>query len=168
MPWCTQVQIDPIFEMREFFTPINAVLFSRGLFPSCPLCWSPLRHSSSPFLGTFRPSFLSKNGLCFSKLDQGAQHRVWRGGSFRMDLSTKFGRRIPSRNLREKRSASADSLSEPAPPFQVAISWDCQPHTDQKSLGVYQSLVCKICFPPLWKRAQNEERLYSGKAKRGA
>ena len=37
--------------------------------------------------------------LC--SVEEGAQHRA-RKGSFRMDLSTKFGKEIPSRNLRKK------------------------------------------------------------------
>ena len=67
------------------------------LFPSLPANpFSPL------FLGTFSPLSPPWKVLC--SVEERAQRRAWRGGSFRMDLSPKFGKEIPSRNLRGKRS----------------------------------------------------------------
>ena len=59
-------------------------------------------HPSSYLLPFFLPL---RKVLC--SVEQGAQHTAWKGGSVMTDLSTKFGKEIPSRNLREKRSDSA-------------------------------------------------------------
>ena len=47
---------------------------------------------------SLRPSSMGKKGLKAQILER---------GSFRIDLSTKFGKEIPSRNLREKRSCKS-------------------------------------------------------------
>ena len=67
---------------------------------SSPLfCLTPAGHpSSSPFLDTVSPS---KSAL-FCRARGIAQSLA--RGSFRIDLSTMFGQKIPSRYLREKRS----------------------------------------------------------------
>ena len=71
----------------------------RVLFSFLPLCWPPLflplsRHLQS----TFSPS---KSALfCRAKGTAPSLER----GSLRMDLSKDFGKEIPSRNLRKKRS----------------------------------------------------------------
>ena len=73
--------------------------------PFCPLCWSPLCLPSSWHLFTlFSPS---KSAL-FSRAKGTAQslERI----SFRLDLCTKLGKEIPSRNLREKRSGIGQRL----------------------------------------------------------
>ena len=65
----------------------------------CPLCWSPFSLPLSRHL--FLPFLPSKNALfCRAK---GTVQRLERG-SFGMDLPTNFGKEIPSRNPREKRS----------------------------------------------------------------
>ena len=75
--------------------------FTRPFVLFAPFAGHP---SSSPFLGTFSPFAPPRKVLC--SVEQRAQRRAWRGRSG-MDLSTKFGKEIPSRNLRKKRSASA-------------------------------------------------------------
>ena len=45
-----------------------------SFFPFCPSCLSPLL---SPFLGTFSPFSPPRNLLC--SVEQGTQHRAWRG-----------------------------------------------------------------------------------------
>ena len=71
--------------------------FHASFFPFCPLCWPPLFLPSSRHLLPFSPP--SKSAL-FCRV-RGTAHSLERG-SVRMDLSTKFGKEIPSRNLREK------------------------------------------------------------------
>ena len=73
--------------------------FHASFFPFCPLCWRPLFLPFSGHLfGLFPPS---KSALfCRAR----GTERILERGSFRMDLSTKLGKEIPSRNLREKRS----------------------------------------------------------------
>ena len=73
--------------------------FHASFFPFCPLRWPPLFLPISRHL--FALLSLSKSALfCRAK---GAAQSLERGNSG-MDLSTKFGKEIPSRNLREKRS----------------------------------------------------------------
>ena len=80
-------------------------LFSRVLFSFLPpLLLTPLPHLFSP---PFRPFSNSKSAL-FCRANGTAQSLE--RGSFRMDLSTKFGKEIPSRNLRKKRSAIANDF----------------------------------------------------------
>ena len=74
--------------------------FSRVLFSFLP----PLLATPLPliFSALFRPVLPSKSALfCRAK---GTPQSLERGG-FRMDLSTRFGKEILSRNLRKKRSA---------------------------------------------------------------
>ena len=76
--------------------------FHASFFPVCPLFWSPL------FLPFSRHTFAlfspSKSAL-FCRV-KGTAQSLERGTSG-MDLSTKFGKEIPSRNLRKKRSETA-------------------------------------------------------------
>ena len=80
--------------------------FSHVLFSFLPLFWPPLFLTFSRHLFALAPP--SKSTLfCSAK---GRAQRL-ETGSFRMDLSTKFGKETPSRNLREKRSDKALSCS---------------------------------------------------------
>ena len=74
-------------------------LFSCVLFSFLPLCWPPLFLPFSRHLFTlFSPS---KSALfCRAKGKAQSLER----GRLRMDLSKQFGKEIPSRNLRKKRS----------------------------------------------------------------
>ena len=81
--------------------------FHASFFPFCPLCWSPL---FLPFLSTFLPCFSSLESALFCRANCTAQSLE--GGRFRMDLSTKFGKEIPSRNLREKGSVKGPFESD--------------------------------------------------------
>ena len=76
--------------------------FYASFFPFCPLCWPPLflSFSQHPF-ALFSPS---KSAL-FCRAKGTAQSLV--RGRFRMNLSSKFGKEIPSRNLLERRSVCA-------------------------------------------------------------
>ena len=78
----------------------TAVLFPTCLHasfqPFCPLCWPPLFLLLSAPFALFS---LSKSAL-FCRVKGTAQSLE--RGSFSMDLSTKSGKEIPSRNLREK------------------------------------------------------------------
>ena len=67
--------------------------FHASFFPFFPLCWSLL------FSAVFSPFSAPQKVLC--SVEERAQRRAWSSG---MDLSTKLGKEIPSRNLREKRS----------------------------------------------------------------
>ena len=68
-------------------------LFSRALVSIfCPLCWPP-----------------SKSAL-FCRAKGTAQ--ILEMGTFRMDLSTKFGKEIPSRNLREEGSLGGARVTQ--------------------------------------------------------
>ena len=94
--------------------------FHASFFPFCPLCWLPL---FLPFSGRLLALVFPRKVLC--SVECRAQHTAWRGpclpsesalfcgvqgtahslerGSFRMDLSTKFGKEVPSRNLRQNK-----------------------------------------------------------------
>ena len=73
--------------------------FHASFFPFCPLCWPRLfLPFSRPIAALFSP--LQGTLFCRAKGTEQSLDRV----SFRMDLSTKFGKEIPSRNLRGKRS----------------------------------------------------------------
>ena len=77
-------------------------LFSRVLFSFLPpLLATPL----PPFSGHLFGLFSRSQSALFCRAKGTAQ--ILERGSFRMDLSTKFGKEIPSRNLRENRSESA-------------------------------------------------------------
>ena len=73
--------------------------FHASFFPFCSLCWPPLFLPFSRHL--FALFFPSKSAL-FCR-ERGTAQSLERG-IFRMDLSTKFGKEIPFRNLRENRS----------------------------------------------------------------
>ena len=92
------------YEQRAKFVPMRSpelhlTCFHASFFPFCPLCWPPLfLPFSRHILALFSPS---KTALfCRAK---GTAQSLERGRSG-MDLSTKFGKEIPSRNLRKKRS----------------------------------------------------------------
>ena len=67
----------PRFALRVFLGCFRTFcdLFSRVLFPFCPLCWPPL---FQPFLGSFFALFFSapQKGVC--SVERRAQHRAWR------------------------------------------------------------------------------------------
>ena len=93
--------------------------FHASFFPFCPLFWPPLFLPLSRHL--FTPFFPSKNALlCRAKGT--AQH--FKNGSFRTDLSTKFGKEIPSRNLREKRSVEGIKKQLKEPIRTGSPGWD--------------------------------------------
>ena len=72
--------------------------FTRPFFVFAPFSGHP---SSSHFLTLFRPF-----EVLFS-VERRAHHRAWRGG-FRIYLSTKFRKEIPSEICVKKRSAQDD------------------------------------------------------------
>ena len=72
--------------------------YPASFFLSAPLCWPPLFLPCPRYL--FAP--FSNQKVLYS-VEQSAQHRAWRG-RFRKNISTKFGKEIPSRNLRTRRS----------------------------------------------------------------
>ena len=74
-------------------------VFTRPFFLFAPFAGHP---SSSPFLSTFSPFSPPRKVLC--SVEQRAQRRAWRGAAPGWTSPTKFGKEIPSRNLREKRS----------------------------------------------------------------
>ena len=77
-------------------------------FPFCPFCWPPLFLPFSRHLfALFSPS---KSAALFCR-EKGTEQSLERGSSG-MHLSTNFGKEIPSRNLREKRSGSAVRYSK--------------------------------------------------------
>ena len=80
-------------------TPHSLTCFHASFFPFCPFCCPPLFLAFSRHIfAIFSPS---KSALfCRAK---GTVQSLERGSSG-MDLSTEFGKEIPSRNLREKRS----------------------------------------------------------------
>ena len=73
--------------------------FHASFFPFCPLCWPCL---FPPFSGHFSPSSTLSKSALFCREKGTAQ--ILERSSFRVDLSTKVGKEIPSRNLREKGS----------------------------------------------------------------
>ena len=92
-------------------------LFSCVLFSFLPpFLVTPLPLFSTPFL-PFSPS---KNAL-FCRARDTAQSLE--RGSFRMDLSKNFGKEIPSRNLREKRSVQVTSTRRVGP---VGFRLECR------------------------------------------
>ena len=82
-----------------YFVLVVLTCFHASFFPFCPVCWPPLFLPFSRHLSTlFSPS---KSALfCRAK---GTAPGL-ESGSLRMDLSKDFGKEIPSRNLRKKRS----------------------------------------------------------------
>ena len=84
-----------ILRRKSLFWPV----FTRPFFLFAPFAGHP---SSSPFLSTFSPFFPPSKSALFCRA-KGTAQSLERGSSG-MDLSTKFGKEIPSRNLRKKRS----------------------------------------------------------------
>ena len=74
--------------------------FHASFFPFCPLCWPPI---FLPFSRHIFALFSNSKSSLFCRA-KGTAQSLERGASG-MDLSTKFGKEIPSRNLRKKRSA---------------------------------------------------------------
>ena len=98
--WITISQ-GTLIHSRHFCRPV----FTRPFFLFAPLLATPL---PLIFSALFRPVLPSKSALfCRAK---GTPQSLERG-SFRMDLSTKFGKEIPSRNLRKKRSGLTPSVN---------------------------------------------------------
>ena len=91
-------KIEVPFELLGFHFTISD-LFSRVLFPFCPFCWPPL---FLPFSRHIFALFFPSKSVLFCRA-KGTVQSLERGSSG-MHLSTKFGKEIPSRNLREKRS----------------------------------------------------------------
>ena len=86
-------------EKDKIIRTLDLTCFHASFFPFCLLCRPPLFLPLSGHL--FRLFSRSKSALfCRAK---GTIQSLERG-SFRMDLSRNFGKEIPSRNLREKRS----------------------------------------------------------------
>ena len=121
---------------REDFPPI----FSENLGLKPPLVSPPLDFPNSrvffsflpfllatplppPFLGTFLPFSPPRKVLC--SVEEGAQQQSLERGSFRMDLSRKFGKEIPSRDLRKKRSV-LDCPHQASPRTKLWIDTVCQ------------------------------------------
>ena len=108
--------------------------FHVSFFPFHPLCWPPL------FLPFSRHIFalfsLSQSALfCRAK---GTAQSLERS-SFGMDLATKFGKEIPSRNLREKRSASF----EPGSYFPMVSSGEfIRGRVIQCNFPMFQGVLC--------------------------
>ena len=113
---------------------LDLTCFHASFFPFWPLCWPPL---FPPFLGTFFTLFSPSKSALFCR--QGDTAQSLERGSFRMDLSTKFGKEIPSRNLRKKRSetpahniqevsnrVSADGVRVKFPIFSANCSFQLQ------------------------------------------
>ena len=80
---------------------LNLTCFHASFFPFCPFCWPPLFLPLSRHLFAI---FLPSKSALFCR-GKGTVQSLERGSSG-MDLSTKFGKEIPSRNLREKRSGT--------------------------------------------------------------
>ena len=78
---------------------LKLTCFHASFFPFYPFYWRPLFLSFSRHLSAL---FSSSKSVLFCRGRGTAQSSE--RGSFRMDLSTKFGKEIPSRNLRKKRS----------------------------------------------------------------
>ena len=78
----------------------KADLFPHVLFSFLP----PLLATPLPLL--FSAPFCPSLPLEECSVERRAQHRTWRRGNFRMDISTQFGKEAPSRNLRENGSES--------------------------------------------------------------
>ena len=73
--------------------------FHASFFPFCPLCWPPLfLPFSRHIFALFSPSKIAQ--FCRAK----GTAQSLEGGNSGTDLSTDFGKEIPFRNLREKRS----------------------------------------------------------------
>ena len=79
--------------------------FHASFFPFCPLSWPPLFVSFSRHL--FALSRPSKSAL-FCRVMGTAQSL--KRGMLRVDFARKFGKEIPSRKLREKRSVIREKL----------------------------------------------------------
>ena len=87
---------------RPHTEPEKLECFHASFFPFCPFCWPSLFLPFSRHI--FAISSPSKSALfCRAK---GTVQSLGRGSSG-MDLPTEFGKEIPSRNLREKRSGKA-------------------------------------------------------------
>ena len=107
--WAVQIQFFGFFSIQAW----NSDLFSRVLFSFLP----PLLTTPFPplFSALYTPFSPSKSAL-FCR-ERGTAQSLERG-SFRMDLSTKFGKETPSRNLHEER---ADWLSS-----RPMLLWTCK------------------------------------------
>ena len=87
------------FSLCAFSAPCVLTCFYASFCPFCPLCWQPL---FLPFSGHLFALFSHSKSSLFCRAKGTAQ--ILERSSFRMDLSTKFGKEIPYRNPREKES----------------------------------------------------------------
>ena len=71
--------------------------FHASFFPFCPLCWPPL---FLPFARHLFALFSASKSALFCRAKDTAQSLE--RASLRMDLSTKFGKEVPSRDLRKE------------------------------------------------------------------
>ena len=111
--------------------------FHAFFFPFCPLCWPPL---FIPFSGHLFALFSPSKSALFCRAKGTAQ--ISERGNFRMDLSTKFGKEIPSRNLREKRSVPEHSKKKPANSLRLQRSYFQDPILFFRSDLIF-ALPCK-------------------------
>ena len=98
----TVTATDPDFNFSELE---SLTCFRASFFPFCPLCWPPL---FLPFSRHLFALFSPSKSALFCR-EKGTEQSLERGSSG-MHLSTKFGKEIPSRNLREKRSEIGNHL----------------------------------------------------------
>ena len=92
--------------------------FHTSCFPFCPLFWPALVSV------LFSPSKIAL--FCRAKVTA----QIFERGSFRMHLSTMFGKEIPYRNLREKRSEFAEETRANS---QLSGTWASKQRPGQKS-----------------------------------
>ena len=92
--------------------------FHASFFPFCPLCWPPL---FLPFSRHIFAIFSPSKSALFCRAKDTAQSLE--KGSSRMDLARKFGKEIPSRNLREKRSGMKRTEMDRIGHFASSMGW---------------------------------------------
>ena len=115
--------------------------FHASFFPFCPLCWSPL---FLPFLGTFFALFSPQKLLC--SVEQGAQHRAWKGAvsvstsaqisgrKFLPEICVKKGQFMSPKTREQSQGPHTQSLAAPWGPNLVVIrtSEDCSRASTRK------------------------------------
>ena len=77
---------------------LGLTCFHASFFPFCPLYWPPL--FPTPFSGHLFALFSPSKSALFCRAKGTAL--IFQRSTFRMDLSTKFGKEIPSRNLQKE------------------------------------------------------------------
>ena len=99
------IALEKVVQCHPWAQTEELTWFHASFFPFWPLAGHP---SSSPFLGTFSP-FSPSRKVCRARGTAKSLERA----NFRMDLSTKFGKEISSRSLRESRSENHYRLHNP-------------------------------------------------------